>query len=77
MQRNNVSVKGVANGKEYAVYFTNGGEVTLDIGALKKLATVQWLDIMKCQWSAPKRIEGGGKLKLQCPSEGYWAVLVK
>ena len=64
-------------GNEYAVYFPDGGEVTLDIGALKKPATVQWLDIMKCEWSRPERIGGKSKLKLQCPSQGYWAVLVQ
>ncbi len=69
-------------GKEYAVYFPNGGEVTLDIGAMKRPAAVRWLDVMKCKfmpsvWSSSKRIEGKSKLKLQCPSQGYWAVLVQ
>jgi hypothetical protein len=72
-------------GTEYAVYFTDGGEVTLDIGAMNKPCTstvqgkpaaVQWLDIMKCKWSGPRRIEGKSKLNLRCPSRGYWAVLV-
>lgn len=36
-------------GKEYAVYFPDGGEVTLDVGSLKKPVTVRWLDIMKCR----------------------------
>ena len=64
-------------GTEYAVYFPNGGEVTLDIGAMKKPATVRWLDIMKCKWSSPERIKGKSKLTLRCPSKGYWAVLVQ
>ncbi len=64
-------------GTEYAVYFPDGGEVTLDISALKKLATVRWLNIMKCQWSSPKRIEGKSKLNLRCPSRDYWGVLVQ
>jgi len=64
-------------GTEYAVYFPDGGEVTLDIGALKKPATVTWLDIMKCQWSDARRIKSKSKLTLQCPSPGYWAVLVQ
>ncbi|HUU19643.1 MAG TPA: hypothetical protein VMW72_21010 [Sedimentisphaerales bacterium] len=64
-------------GTEYAVYFPDGGEVTLDISALKKPATVRWLNIMKCQWSSPKRIEGQSKLVLRCPSRDYWAVLVQ
>jgi len=64
-------------GKEYAVYFTKGGEVTLDVSALKKPATVRWLDIMKCQWTDAQRIEGKSRLPLRCPSRGFWAVLVQ
>lgn len=63
-------------GREYAVYFTNGGEVTLDISALRKPASVRWLDVMKARWHDARRAESEGKLKLTCPSEGYWAVLV-
>ena len=67
----------IANpGKEYAVYFPNGGEVTLDIGSLKKPATVTWLDIMKSQWTNTRQIKSGSELKLRCPSQGYWAVLI-
>jgi len=64
-------------GREYAVYFTNGGEVTLDISAMTKPASVRWLDIMKAKWHEARRVESEGKLKLECPSKGYWAVLVK
>jgi hypothetical protein len=64
-------------GKEYAVYFPDGGDVTLDIGSLKKAATVRWLDIMKCQWTGAQHIESLIKLTLRCPSRGYWAVLVQ
>lgn len=64
-------------GSEYAVYFTSGGEVTLDISAAKKKMVVQWLDIMKSEWREPEKVTERGKLKLSCPSKGYWAVLVK
>jgi len=64
-------------GKEYAVYFSNGGQVTLDIGALKKPATIRWLEIMKSRWLDAQRVEGKSKLTLRCPSRGYWAVLVQ
>jgi len=64
-------------GSVYAVYFTNGGEVTLDVSDLKNAATVRWLDVMQSRWSATKRFPAGGKLKLRCPSQGYWAALVK
>jgi len=64
-------------GKEYAVYFPNGGEVSLDITSMKKPVTIQWLDIMNCKWTDTQRTEGKSKLTLRCPSQGYWAVLVQ
>ena len=69
----------IANpGKEYAVYFPNGGEVTVDVRSLKGSATLTWLDIMKSQWADPGRIEGGGAHRtLRCPAQGHWAVLIQ
>jgi hypothetical protein len=64
-------------GTEYAVYFPNGGQVTLDTSSPKKPADLRWLDIMKCKWSRPEQVKGQRKLRLQCPSQGYWAVLVQ
>jgi hypothetical protein len=62
---------------EYAVYFPNGGKVTLDVGAPARPLVVQWLDIMNSKWSEPNRIEATETLTLECPSQGYWAVLVQ
>ncbi len=64
-------------GVEYAVYFPNGGEVTLDISKLKKQSAIRWLDIMKSRWLEAQRAELKEKLTLRCPSQGYWAVLVQ
>ncbi|MFQ6035703.1 MAG: hypothetical protein ACE5NM_07630 [Sedimentisphaerales bacterium] len=63
--------------KEYAVYFPDGGQVTLDCSTLNKPITIRWLNIMKCQWLDTRRIEAKSRLKLQCPSRGYWAVLIQ
>ena len=64
-------------GREYAIYFTNGGEVALDTTALKKPVTFRWLDIMKCQWAAVQHFEPKSRLTLRCPSQGHWVVLVQ
>ena len=64
-------------GKEYGIYFPDGGEVTLDISAMNKPVTTRWLDIMKCRWSDAKRTKAQGRLRLKCPSRAYWAVLVQ
>ncbi len=68
----------IANpGVEYAVYFPDGGQVTLNIGASEKRPAARWLDILKSQWSEPQEVADGPKPTLRCPSRGYWAVLIK
>jgi len=64
-------------GKDYAVYFTNGGEVLLDVTGVDGDITVRWLDIMTSRWVAEVEAVGGGELLLRCPSDGFWAVLVQ
>ncbi len=64
-------------GREYAVYFPDGGEVVLDASAKSGQVEVRWLDVMASKWEAPQRVKAAGGLKLTCPSKGYWAVLVK
>jgi hypothetical protein len=68
----------IANpGREYAVYFPNGGEVDLDVRGLGRPAAVRWLRIMKSEWSEPERVGSGSPVTLQCPSQGHWAVLIQ
>jgi hypothetical protein len=64
-------------GVEYAVYFPNGGAVTLNINPIDRPATVRWLDIMKSEWVDLKSAQMDGTVSLECPSTGYWAVLVR
>jgi len=60
-------------GNEYAVFFPDGGQVTLDLP--DKPTTVRWLNIMKSQWHDPQRLEAG--LSLRCPSQDYWVALLQ
>jgi collagenase-like protein with putative collagen-binding domain len=64
-------------GVEYAVYFPNGGKVTLNINPIDRPATVRWLDVMKSEWVDLKSAQMDGTVSLECPSKGYWAVLVR
>jgi hypothetical protein len=45
--------------------------------ALKGPATVQWLNVLKSEWSEPQRVEKPGVLTLECPSKDYWVALVR
>ena len=63
----------------YAVYFTDGGNVLLDISAVSsKALTVRWLDIDKATWHEPRMASPrDGQLAIAPPSDGMWAVLVE
>lgn len=64
-------------GAAYAVYFTNGGEVQLDISAIKGAAQVQWLNVLQAEWTDPVPIEVGKQAPLQAPDKGNWFALIR
>ena len=63
-------------GKQYAVYFTNGGQVKLDVSAMSGKLKVRWLSIPNSDWQVDQIIEGSATLELKPPGEGPWAALV-
>jgi hypothetical protein len=64
-------------GRQYAVYFPDGGAVKLDVSAAKGPLQVRWLDIDRNTWQEPQTVAGGGTLELKTPGPGQWAVLVQ
>jgi hypothetical protein len=67
-------------GVEYAVFFADGGNVTLDVStAGDRVLTVRWLDIRASEWrgEAQRLGEEGGTVRMVTPrEEGYWAAVV-
>ena len=49
-------------GKKYIIYFTNGGEVGLDLTKFKKDFSLQWIDINTGDWFKEKTYLEGGKI---------------
>jgi hypothetical protein len=69
-------------GEVYGVFFTDGGNVLLDVSAAEgKALSAHWLDIRRSAWhGAPVGLEteGVGLVRLVTPTEeGYWAVVVR
>ncbi len=64
-------------GRQYAVYFPDGGTVKLDVSEAKSILHIQWLDIDRSTWQQPQAIDGGKTLELKTPGKGHWAVLVR
>ncbi len=67
-------------GAEYAVFFTDGGDVYLDVSAMGERAlVVNWLGLAASRWLPIERApDGVSKLRLATPrDDGYWVALVK
>ena len=63
-------------GKEYAVYFPNGGQVGLHLSHAAGKLTAKWLDIAQSRWAKDQTLRGGGKVTLTPPGKGHWAVWI-
>ncbi len=69
-----------APGRHYAVFFTDGGDVGLDVSAAGgRPLRVAWLDAARARWTARETRPGGaGKVRLVTPRpEGYWVAVVR
>jgi len=65
-------------GHAYALYFTDGGSVGLDLKNSPGPFEVRWLDIATGEWGKRDSIAGGEIVTLNAPAKGHWVVaLVK
>lgn len=62
--------------KKYAVFFTDGGEVDLELPESENAWQIQWLDISKSSWNQNQSIETHGTVRLAAPGDGMWIVIV-
>ena len=66
----------LVEGSQYAVYFTIGGTVHLDLINPDGDFTLQWLDIESSLWLDPRVIEAPTRIKLTAPRPGHCAALL-
>jgi hypothetical protein len=63
-------------GKQYAVYFTDGGEVTLDLLDVNGKWEMKWMNVLKSEWEQTTILDGNAIIDLKTPGPGKWAVLI-
>ena len=63
-------------GRQYALYFPDGGSVGLCLSAADGAFTVKWLDITRTQWRSSADVQGGGTITLFPPGSGHWVALL-
>ncbi|MCC7407872.1 MAG: hypothetical protein IT442_07360, partial [Phycisphaeraceae bacterium] len=67
-------------GSGYVVFFTDGGDVTLQLPASVASAHVRWLDILASRWQDMQAmtVDAEHRVRLVTPvSSGYWVAAVK
>ena len=63
-------------GKQYVLYFTDGGSVTLDLRKHNGQFELQWIDIGTGEWGPEDTVRGGEKVKIQAPGKGDRVVTI-
>ena len=64
-------------GERLAVYFTDGGEVTVKIPPHLQECEVRWLDVGRSQWQEGRKTSAEDRMSLKAPGPGPWVALVK
>jgi hypothetical protein len=67
----------IPGGREFALYFPEGGSVALDLRQLTGSFSVTWLDIMNSRWQRAPASQGGGTVRLTAPTADHWIVILK
>jgi len=63
-------------GREYVVYFPDGGAVDLDVSAADGSLTERWLDADDAAWTGPEPVDGDERA-LSAPASGNWLAVLR
>ncbi len=63
-------------GEAYALYFTDGGSVGLDLTRVPGPMMAHWIEIATGSWGRRETIAGGTIVTLAAPAKGHWIVAV-
>ena len=64
-------------GEAYILFFTNGGEVKLDLSDYSNEFIMKWADIRNGNWTNEKVLSGGEHLTVTAPGENEWVVVIR
>jgi hypothetical protein len=63
-------------GRAYALYFTDGGSVGLDLKNAPGRFEAHWIDIATGEWGRREMLDGGQIVKVKAPAKGHWVVAI-
>lgn len=65
-----------APGKCYALYFTNGGTVGLDLDDAPGTFKIRWISIRSGEWAGEHALTGGQTVTVSTPDQGMWVAAI-
>jgi hypothetical protein len=63
-------------GERYALFFTDGGSVVLNLAGHAGSYLLKWIDISTGDWGPESVLQGGGPTPLAAPGLGPWAAAI-
>ncbi len=63
-------------GVAYALYFTDGGAVGLDLRKAEGKFQLRWIDIGTGDWAKREMIRGGRVVTIRTPDKGHWVAAI-
>jgi hypothetical protein len=75
-RENNEAYLATKPGQAYALYFTAGGSVGLDLKAAPGQFEVRWIDIATGEWGKREKIKGGSVATIAAPGKGHWTAAI-
>ncbi|MDR9366386.1 MAG: hypothetical protein RI575_13690 [Balneolaceae bacterium] len=63
-------------GNQYAVFFTNGGDVNVNLPEADGSWQVRWLDISKSNWTENQSLNRRNSIHLKAPGDGHWVAVI-
>jgi len=61
-------------GEKYILFFTDGGEIDLDLGQHRHTYSGRWVDISSGQWGEQAQVSGGQPVSIRAPGAGPWVL---
>lgn len=75
-RENNEAFLASKPGESYVLFFTDGGEVNLDLSEISKNLQLKWFDIRKGKLISESKIKGGQIITLKAPGKLEWIALI-
>jgi hypothetical protein len=75
-RENNEAYLAANPGKAYALYFTNGGEVGLDLRKAPGRYSLRWIDIRTGEWKGEQTLRGQEIATIKAPGKGHWLAVI-